>query len=722
VRARASIPAAAYGALCLLLIGAVALQVDLAPRVERDFFFSSDEPSVATDERISRLFAGAGGSQVILDVAGDPGSADHVAAVAALTRALERVPGTADVISLTAGPKSPRHALESPFWSRLVGSARGGSTRVLVALDERAGQRTIAAIETIVREHERPGLPIRASGVPYVIEQVRRSLVRDMLVFSGAAFLLFGLIVALLFRSAVVMAGTLVSCISAACLTLLATHLLEMRIGVLTANLTTIVFIMTLHHVVYMTYAWRGAAAQAGAVRESVADSAWVMLTTLLGFGSLVLVPAEPLRQLGIAGGIGAVIAFAVAAAVHPTFLSLARERRGGQAGAAAAVPSLLAFPRFGIVAAFIALAVLLATGIPRLNRDPSLETYFARGSEIREGLERIDRGGGSSPLRLVVRDRAGDRLDAGPAYRRLSAVQRELERDPAVGTSLSLPLIVAEAKDRPLGFLLPRRFLLERMERPKHGSITHVFVTEDRERALFLLRMREAEVRQARLATVERLARIVEAHGFEVEMVGGLYHLQGHLAGLVGTSLITGVGQLLAGFLIVGALVSRSVRSSIALLATLGLVPAIVLGLMGWLRVPLDIISAPAVNIALGMAIDDMLHLAARARRLRREGLDAWSAWVRARATQWRPLLATLAIVCSGFAIFLLSSFPPTRRFGAAVVLGGLVDGVACLFVLPLLAGFPLVGRLRSRRATGTSAARNAVGRGPLIRGRLRP
>jgi uncharacterized protein len=44
--------------------------------------------------------------------------------------------------------------------------------------------------------------------------------------------------------------------------------------------------------------------------------------------------------------------------------------------------------------------------------------------------------------------------------------------------------------------------------------------------------------------------------------------------------------------------------------------------------------------------------------------------------------------IIATGFAIFVLSDFPPTQRFGLAVLAGCIIDILANLFVLPLLAG----------------------------------
>ena len=426
-------------------------------------------------------------------------------------------------------------------------------------------------------------------------------------------------------------------------------------------------------------------------MREMAGPSLWVMVTTALGFGSLILVPAQPLRELGTSGVLGAIVALVVTYVAYPSFLQLAKPPPAAMRASEGRIAAWLSRYHVGPAVALLLLGVLLASGVRGLNRDPSLLAYFDSGGAIRQGLEHVDRNGGSSPLRLVVRDPGGRRLDDKQAYERLWALHEALERHPAVGTALSLPLIMSEAKRAPFAFLFSHRFRLEKMEEPQYGGVTHAFVTEDRKRALFLLRMKEAPEAQDRLRVVEELQATVRRHGFEAELTGGLFYLQGRLASLVVSSLITGVGQLLAVFLVVALVVSRSLRSSVALVVTLALVPAIVLGVLGHLRVPLDIISAPAINIALGMAIDDMLHLTHLARRLRRDGAPGWEAWARARAEHWQPVLGTMTVVACGFAIFALSSFPPTRRFGMAVVGGALLDVVACLFVLPLLAGAPL-------------------------------
>ncbi len=123
-------------------------------------------------------------------------------------------------------------------------------------------------------------------------------------------------------------------------------------------------------------------------------------------------------------------------------------------------------------------------------------------------------------------------------------------------------------------------------------------------------------------------------------------------------------------------------------MIVSLTLVPLCMLGGIGWLRVPMDVISAPASNVCIGIAIDSMIHLVFGVRRAQRDGKKNWDTWVEARKEQWRGIVYSDVIIAAGFAIFVLSDFPPTQRFGLVVLAGCTIDILANLFVLPLLGG----------------------------------
>ena len=200
------------------------------------------------------------------------------------------------------------------------------------------------------------------------------------------------------------------------------------------------------------------------------------------------------------------------------------------------------------------------------------------------------------------------------------------------------------------------------------------------------------------RLDVVNDLRAIVRKHGFKTELVGNIYYLEGRLSQLVASSLVTGLFWLNVLFVAIAWIVARSVRGALAMIASLALVPLYMLGGIGWLRVPMDVISSPATNVCIGIAIDSMIHLGFGVRRAQSEGKKGWAAWIASRKEQWRGIVYSDVIIAAGFAIFALSSFPPTQRFGLVVLAGTIVDILANLFVLPLLGGAQWKTKLTKR------------------------
>ena len=86
-------------------------------------------------------------------------------------------------------------------------------------------------------------------------------------------------------------------------------------------------------------------------------------------------------------------------------------------------------------------------------------------------------------------------------------------------------------------------------------------------------------------------------------------------------------------------------------------------------------------------MAADAMIHLVLAVRRASTGESVRWSHWVMARREQAAPIFIASGLVIAGFAVFTLSEFPPTVRFGGAVVFGTVVAAFGALVLLPFLA-----------------------------------
>ncbi|PYI48147.1 MAG: hypothetical protein DMF10_04890 [Verrucomicrobia bacterium] len=682
----------------------VAIFVDLKPVVDENFFFSTSDPGIRQTKKIERRFPSQ--PEVILAVSSrDISSQRYLGRIQKLTQRAHTIGGVNAVKSLTEGPKSFDDALKSPFWSRLLIASDRKSSNVIIFMKGKHTEQPIQRLEQIVHELDAPDFRIHIAGPPYVVEMLRRSLAHDFRYFSLTAVVLFGLTMAALFRSVRLFVGMLCTCASAVLLTLLVQSMLGQKIGILTVNLGTIVFVIALSHLVYMTFNWQTLADCAHRIGKKSPDLAtdarrmtfppsfWSMVCASLGFASLLIVQAKPLRQLGFGGVLGTVVAFACAYLMYPAFLRWAVPRKSK---IVEAEPTHAFWShRFGLLSlGVILLGAVLGLGLVNVNTDPSLFEYFKPNQPLRDGIEFVDRTGGSNPLTLVVSSSNGSLLNTDAAYEKMWRLHGALEHEKDVGTVISLPTLLAEGDRVPFSFLISYEKMMEIMSQPKYARISKSFVTDDRKEAVFMLRMIEARRTKYRVDVVNDLRAVCRKYGFKADLVGGIYYLQGRLAKLVAESLVTGLFWLNLLFIVIAWVVARSVRGAVAMIASLTLVPLSMLGGIGWFHVPVDIISAPATNVCIGIAIDSMIHLVFGVRRAQRDGKKGWDTWVSAREEQWRGIVYSDVIIAAGFAIFVLSDFPPTQRFGLVVLAGCVIDILANLFVLPLLGGAQLKKR----------------------------
>src|SRR5436305_2244273 len=364
----------------------VALVVDLGPVVDENFFFSTSDPGVRQTKKIEQHFPSK--PQLILTVSSrDISSSRYLGRIQKFTHRIDEIDGVTSVKSLTAGPKSFQDAMASPFWSRLlIGKDRKASNLIVFVLDKDT-EKMIKRIELVIHEMDDKDFRIHIAGPPYVVEMIRRSLEHDFWYFSLTAVVLFGLTMAAMFRSARVFVGMLATCTSAVLFILLLQSMFGKKIGILTVNLGTIVFIVALSHLVYMTFNWQTLADRMGklgkeapnlaaaALRMTLPASFWSMVCASLGFGSLLIVQAKPLRELGFGGVLGTMVAFICAYVMYPPFLRWAVPRESKLVEQEP--PHWFWSRRFRLLSlGVILLSDGLVLGLTKVNTDPSLLDY----------------------------------------------------------------------------------------------------------------------------------------------------------------------------------------------------------------------------------------------------------------------------------------------------------------------------------------------------------
>jgi predicted RND superfamily exporter protein len=693
-------PAVLITAMTALFFAVLITFFDLSPHVGANFFFSSDNPKYKENQLLLKMFPNQS-SLVVISAAGDLKSNAYIAAISSLSEDLLKIPKVSDVKSLTRGPGSLENAVNSPLWKRILISEEQKSSHIILLMKDVDPARIVKEIESVIEPYRSERFNLRISGIPYIVEMIRRNLFFDLKVFSSLACLIFGIMIILMFRSMAILIGTLVSCINACTITLIVSHLAGVKIGILTANIFTIIFVLTLSHIVFLTHNWQEIRRENDeekedretltrkAVKITFSASFWCMVTTFLGFLSLLFVYARPLKELGISGSIGTVCAIAVVYMFYPFFLNIASppDHHMSKKAFAGGLRDFLFKKSTLIALGAVILTLSVIPGISKINTDPSLFAYFKKGSSLREGLVYIDKNGGSTPLNMVLRDIKGDKLTTSDNYNRLWELQRSLESDASVGSILSLPILLAEGKRYTLGKLLTLEGLSTILELPFFGSISRSFITSDRISTHFLLRMKESDRSGKRAEIIGRLRKTVTEHGFIPEIIGGLYLLQSELSDLVRNSIILGLGRLILFFYFIAVIITRSFKLSLAMIVAVIMIPVAIFGFVGLFKVPVDLISAPAANIAIAMGIDSMIHIVIRVRRKSKGKISTdREFWLKVRENMWNPIIYAMLIICTGFAIFSLSSFPPTNRFGIEIVFGTFMAGMVSLFVMPFV------------------------------------
>ena len=112
----------------------------------------------------------------------------------------------------------------------------------------------------------------------------------------------------------------------------------------------------------------------------------------------------------------------------------------------------------------------------------------------------------------------------------------------------------------------------------------------------------------------------------------------------------------------------------------------SMIFGFMGWMNIPLDMMTITIAAISIGIAVDDTIHYIYRYSLLYRESNEAEASMFKAHASIGTAMFYTSTIIMVGFCILILSNFLPTIYFGLLTMITMFMAIVADLLLLPVL------------------------------------
>jgi len=609
-------------------------------------------------------------------------------------------------------------------------------------------QKDIASVREILDRH-RDRAEIHLGGVPMIASDMIDYVRNDIRVFGiGVALFLIGLLTVAFKRLRWVLVPMLI-CITTAVGMLGFLGLVDWRVTVVSSNFISLLLITALALTVHLLVHYLELRMLAPRderrtlVRETIRSkfrpSLYTMLTTQVAFASLIISGIRPVIDFGWMMVVGVGLAFILCFLLFPASIVLLAPGRPvfRHDDMTIAITRSLArvIKRFRLPTLWVyALLVILSiAGLFRLTVENRFIDYFKESTEIHRGMALIDRQlGGTIPLDVIIDpDRAFLEMTTEESAAELAELDEFFEEDPFYRDELSdegstgisgnsywfdmfqLPVadkIHAYLEEQPetgkvlsisttmalMTFLnggepldnVTLAVLYQRLPEDLWDTLFTPYLSADGNQLRFAVRVIDSDPDLRRDELIKRIRKDLVELGLEatqIRLSGMLVLYNNMLQSLFRSQILT----LVVVFLAISAMLLVLFRNWA--LAAIGIVPTLVaatviLGTMGWVGIPLDIMTITIAAISIGIGVDNTIHYTYRVRKEFAIDGNYWAAVERSHGSVGRAIYYTSVTVTLGFSILALSNFIPSIYFGLLTGLAMLLALIANLTLLPLL------------------------------------
>ena len=601
-------------------------------------------------------------------------------------------------------------------------------------------QRDIETVRNVLDRH-RGSASLHLGGVPMIVADSLDFIRHDLIVFGSAVLLFLILILALAFRQWRWILLPLITCAATCVFMLGLLGSIGWRVTVVSSNFVALLLILclalTLHIIVRYreTHERQPHADQftlvSETIRSIVVPCVYTALTTIIAFGSLLVSGIRPVIDFGWIMSIGIVVAFVFAFTLFPAALMLTKPGvPGSRDDRAAAITNFFAVTvrhrSKSIVIVFSLLAVVGLAGAMRLSVENRFIDYYKKSTEIYQGMELADRKlGGTTPLDVIISAPIEDAesvddvalededeflelfLDQDETSGGLSSrsywfnswklgevmeIHDYLDSLPETGKVISLATvakILDQLDDQAVHDNFQLSIIYERSPANFKEALFAPYLSEDGNELRFSIRVFESDrtLRRSKLLNQIRTD-LIDRFGLEedqIHLTGMLVLYNNMLQSLFRSQILT-LGAVFMAISVMFLVLFRSVRMAVAAIIP-NLVSAIlVLGLMGWLGIPLDLMTITIAAITVGIGVDDTIHYVHRFSREFAIDRDYWGAIRRCHRNIGRAIYYTSITIMLGFSILAFSQFVPTIYFGLLTSLAMLAALLADMALLPTL------------------------------------
>ncbi len=596
---------------------------------------------------------------------------------------------------------------------------------------KKQNHQNILEIRQVIQSYGDVG-KIYLGGIPMIADDMMTFIKSDIVVF-GIGVLLF--IVATLwfvFRKLIWIIVPISSCVVSVVIMTGLLGLLGWKVTVISSNFIALMLILTMAMNIHIStrflqlkkdYPSKNSLEIISlTTRKMFWPIFYTVLTTILAFLSLIFSEIKPIIDFGWMMTFGLITSFIITFTLLPTFLSFAPSDnislKKEQNSKFTTILGSLSISKKNLIFSVTGIVIILSVvGISKLEVENSFINYFNKNTEIYKGMKLIDEElGGTTPLEVILKfpkkdkekksteddefEDWGDENDNNDdkywftkdKIDKIASVHNYLDSLPEIGKVLSFSSIIDVAtqlnNNKPLG-TLEMGVLYSKIPESIKTEIIDPYLSIENDEARISLRIIDSQENLRRNDLINKinfdLKDKIGLEESEYQLAGVLILFNNLLQSLFKSQILT-LGLVIIGIFIMFLILFRNIKLSL-----IGVVPNFIaaffiLGIIGLLEIPLDMMTITIAAITIGIAVDNSIHYIYRFKEEFNKIKDYNKTLQLCHSTVGVAILNTSITIVFGFSILVLSKFIPTIYFGMFTGLAMLLAMISVLTLLPAL------------------------------------
>ena len=569
-------------------------------------------------------------------------------------------------------------------------------------------------------------------GVEMIANDVINFVKNDILIFSISVIIIIILVLFFIFRQIIWVIICLLSSSYSIVIIFGILGLTQIEVTAISSNFSALIFIlsisMNIHIINYYKLIENNDSNLTNTLKNMFWPCLYTTLTTMVAFGSLIITDIKPIIDFGfimiIALTISLICSFTILPLlilIFPTNFKLNKNKYILKVNFITFVKN---HPR-KIVIVSLFLFITSIGGAFKLGVENSFVNYFKKNTEIYKGMKLIDEElGGTTPLDIIltfnennqisitdndINVEFNDDLDfeddffgddiftdgitnnwfSDEKLEMISIIHKYLESRNEIGKVQSIMSLIQLANlinEKSLD-IFELSVLYQEIPDNYKEDLIYPYLLIDKNMAKISARIKDSE-NINRKNIIEEIRYFIEKNkntSLDTYRVNGLLVLYNNMLDSLFDSQIKSLGFVIILIFLMFLILFKSIKLSILAIIPNIFASTFILGIIGYLSIPLDIMTITIAAITIGIAVDNTIHYLYRFREFKKSKTMIESINL-TNLSAGLAVLTTSITIALGFSILCLSSFIPTVIFGIFTSMAMIFAMIGVLIFLPSL------------------------------------